>query len=137
MNFETQSSLKIFWSFKKLFFYAFVIAKTWKWWNLGIKWCSNCCNCIIMPTRSVYYIQIKYQISDIFLRMQSFLRCHYWFAFHEKKKQPSYTYVKAQAQIDSPDHEIKSRKKVQFCVTSFAFLKKSSRANFESCFFFI
>ena len=52
-----------------------------------------------------------------------------------KKTQPSYTYVKAQAQINSPDHEIKSRKKVQFCVTSFAFLKKSSRANFESCFF--
>ena len=33
---------------QKYFFHAFAIKEFLKQWNLGLKWCHNCCNCFII-----------------------------------------------------------------------------------------
>ena len=86
LNWNSIISLKIFWSFKNNFSHAFALKKTFRWWNLGIKWCSNCCNCFIIFMTPVWFIQVNYQMRQNILSacgLFSSLRHYYpWFTFH-------------------------------------------------------
>ena len=74
------------WSFNNYFVHAFAMKKSLKQWNLGIKRCSNCCNCFIIFLTFVCCIQVKNQMWRVYFHTLSLfplqMRYHYWFAFH-------------------------------------------------------
>ena len=80
LNFETQSSPQKNQSLKT----TFSMQLQWKsrYWNLEVKWCSNCSNCFIIFMVPVFYIQVLVIYFYACSFLSSLMCYHYYFALH-------------------------------------------------------
>ena len=62
---------RFLWSFNNYFVHAFAMKKSLKQWNLGVKRCSNCCNCFIIFLTFVCCIQVKNQMWRVYFHTLS------------------------------------------------------------------